>query len=93
MNKSDLIAQVAKDSGVSQAQAAKIVDALFTVIKTAVKKGEKVTLIDLGTFYATQREATTGRNPRTGEPIKIAASTQPKFRPSKAFKDAVNSKK
>lgn len=90
MNKSDLISQVAKETGLSQAQAAKVIDAFFKSVKHAVKKGKKVTLIDLGTFYSTRRKATKGRNPRTGAPIDIPAANQPKFRPSKAFKDVVN---
>lgn len=90
MNKNDLIAQVSEDTGFTKADAAKAVDAVVDAIMTALKKGKEVRFVGFGTFYVTKRQATTGRNPRTGKPIKIPASKLPKFRAGKALKDAVN---
>lgn len=90
MNKQDLIADVASSTGLSRADAGKAVDAVFDSITSALKKGDEVRLVGFGTFMATVRKATTGRNPRTGEEIKIPASTQPKFKAGKGLKDAVN---
>lgn len=90
MNKNDLISQVADDSGLSKADATKAVDAVFDNIAGALGKGGEVRLVGFGTFSVSHRKATTGRNPRTGEAIKIKASNQPKFKAGKALKDAVN---
>lgn len=90
MNKNDLIAAVADGSGLSKADAAKAVDAVFDSITGTLKKGGEVRLVGFGTFSVAKRAATTGRNPRTGETIKIAASKQPKFKAGKGLKDAVN---
>lgn len=89
MNKSDLVDAVAADSGLTKADAAKAVDALFDTITDALKKGDEVRLVGFGTFAVSERAARTGKNPRTGEEIQIAASKQPKFKPGKALKDAV----
>lgn len=89
MNKSDLVDAVAADSGLTKADAAKAVDALFETITDALKKGDEVRLVGFGTFAVSERAARTGKNPRTGEEIQIAASKQPKFKPGKALKDAV----
>jgi len=90
LNKNDLIAAVADGSGLSKADAAKAVDAVFDSITGTLKKGGEVRLVGFGTFSVAKRAATTGRNPRTGETIKIAASKQPKFKAGKGLKDAVN---
>ncbi len=90
MNKNDLVAAVADASDITRADAAKAVDAVFDSITGALKAGEEIRLVGFGTFAATQRAASTGRNPRTGEPIQIAASVQPKFRAGKGLKDALN---
>ena len=90
MNKNELVAAVADDSGLSKADAAKAVDAVFDSISGALKKGDEVRLVGFGTFAVTSRAATTGRNPRTGEQINIPASKQPKFKAGKGLKDAVN---
>ena len=93
MNKNDLIAEVAKHSGLSKADAAKATDALFGAITTTLKKGKEVRLVGFGTFAVASRAATEGRNPRTGEKIKIPASKQPKFKAGKGLKDTVNAGK
>ena len=90
MNKNDLIAQVADNAGLSKADASRAVDAVFGAISGALSGGKEVRLVGFGTFSVARRKATTGRNPRTGEAIAIAASKQPKFKAGKALKDAVN---
>lgn len=90
MNKQDLIASVADSSGLTKADASKAVEATFDAITSALKGGREVRLVGFGTFSVTQRKASTGRNPRTGETMSIKASTQPKFKAGKALKDAVN---
>lgn len=90
MNKNDLVAAVADSAGLSKADATKAVDSVFDQITAELKRGSEVRLVGFGTFAVAQRKATTGRNPRTGETIKIAASKQPKFKAGKALKDAVN---
>ncbi|MDR2875936.1 MAG: HU family DNA-binding protein [Methylobacillus sp.] len=89
MNKSELIDQLAKHSGLSKASAARALDAATTAIKKSLKKGDPVTLIGFGTFHVGKRAARTGRNPRTGAAIKIKAANSPRFRAGKALKDAV----
>lgn len=90
MNKLDLIAEVAKNTGLTKTDATKATDALLDAVTVALKKGDEVRLVGFGTFNVASREATTGRNPRTGEEIKIAASKQPKFKAGKVLKDALN---
>lgn len=90
MNKNDLIAAVAGSTGLSKADATKAVDGVLESVTTALKKGGEVRLVGFGTFSVAKRAASTGRNPRTGESIKIPASKQPKFKAGKALKDAVN---
>ena len=90
MNKNDLVAAVADSAGLSKADATKAVDSVFDNITSELKSGSEVRLVGFGTFAVAQRKATTGRNPRTGETIQIAASKQPKFKAGKALKDAVN---
>ena len=90
MNKLDLIAEVAKNTGLTKTDATKATDALLDAVTAALKKGDEVRLVGFGTFSVASREATTGRNPRTGEEIKIAASKQPKFKAGKTLKDALN---
>ncbi|MDD2389339.1 MAG: HU family DNA-binding protein [Desulfobacterales bacterium] len=89
MNKGDLINEVAKIvSTKKEAQAA--VDCVLSAITDALKSKEPVTLVGFGTFKTVKREARTGRNPQTGEEIKIDSRFVPKFIPGKALKDAVN---
>ncbi len=90
MNKNDLVATVASNTGISKTDAANAVDGVFSAITDALKKGEEVRLVGFGTFSVAQRAATTGRNPRTGATIQIPASKQPKFKAGKGLKDAVN---
>lgn len=90
MNKQELIAQVADTSGLTKGDAVKAVEAVFDAISAALKKGDEVRLVGFGTFSVSKRKASTGRNPRTGEPMSIAASTQPKFKAGKGLKDSVN---
>ena len=90
MNKNDLIAAVAGDSGLSKADAAKAVDSVIDTITGSLKGGTEVRLVGFGTFSVSHRKATTGRNPQTGAAIQIPASNQPKFKAGKALKDAVN---
>ena len=90
MNKTDLIDAVAGDADVSKAEAARVVDAVIDSITRALKKGDTVTLVGFGTFQVRERAARSGRNPKTGETIKIGASKNPAFKAGKALKDAVN---
>ncbi len=90
MNKNDLVASVADASGLSRADATKAVDAVFDSITGSLKSGTEVRLVGFGTFTVSKRAATTGRNPRTGEEIKIPASKQAKFKAGKGLKDAIN---
>lgn len=89
MNKNDLIAQVASISGLTKADSARAVDGVFQAITSSLKKGAEVRLVGFGTFAVAKRAATEGRNPRTGEKIKIPATTLPKFRAGKGLKQAV----
>ena len=90
MNKTELIEHIAKSADVSKAAATRALDALIGAVKTTLKKNGSVTLVGFGTFSVGKRAARTGRNPRTGEEIKIKAAKVPKFKPGKALKDAVN---
>ena len=91
MNKSDLITAIATDTGLNKTDSGKALDSMVSNIQKQLKKGDEVRLVGFGTFKITKRAARTGRNPRTGEPLKIAASKSPAFRPGKEFKEAVNS--
>ena len=90
MNKNELISKVAESASLTKAEATRAVDSLIETITSSLKQGDEVRLTGFGTFTTTQRKATTGRNPRTGQSIKIAASTQPKFRAGKSLRDSVN---
>lgn len=90
MNKSELIEHIAGSADISKAAATRALDALVTAVKTTLKKNGSVALVGFGTFSVGKRAARTGRNPRTGDAIKIKAAKVPKFRPGKALKDAVN---
>ncbi|MCC7260289.1 MAG: HU family DNA-binding protein [Alphaproteobacteria bacterium] len=93
MNKNELIARIAQKTGLSKTDAARAVDAVTDAITAALSKGDEVRLVGFGTYSVQQRKATEGRNPRTGEVIKIAASKQPKFKAGKALKDACNKRR
>ena len=90
MNKADFIGAVAAASELSKADASRAVDAMIETVKKALRKGETVSLVGFGTFTVRKRAARTGRNPRSGETIKIKASKNPTFKAGKALKDAVN---
>lgn len=90
MNKNDLIADVSEDTGLSKADAARAVDAVFDGITKALKRSQEVRLVGFGTFTVAKRAKSKGRNPRTGEEIVIPASKLPKFKAGKGLKDAVN---
>jgi DNA-binding protein HU-beta len=90
VNKSDLIEHIAQQADISKAGASRALEAAIDAITDALKNGDSVSLVGFGTFVATEREARTGRNPRTGVAIKIAKAKVPKFRPGKALKDALN---
>ena len=93
MNKVELIAALADKADVSKKDAAKVLDAFTATITEELANKEKVTLIGFGTFETRERAARTGKNPRTGEALKIAASVAPAFKSGKALKDAVNAPK
>ena len=90
MNKQDLVSSVAASADIPKTKAEAAVYAVIDAVKGALKKGDDVRRVGFGTFSVAQRAATTGRNPRTGEPIKIPASKQPKFKAGKELKEAVN---
>jgi DNA-binding protein HU-beta len=90
MNKSELIDAIADAAGLTKADAGRALDATTDAIADALKKGNSVSLVGFGTFTVRHRAARTGRNPRTGETIKIKASNNPAFKAGKALKDAVN---
>jgi DNA-binding protein HU-beta len=89
MNKSELIDAIAQDADLSKADAGRALDAITDSITKALKKGDTVSLIGFGTFSVKERAARTGRNPATGETIKIKASKTPSFKAGKGFKDAI----
>ncbi|MDG1298107.1 MAG: HU family DNA-binding protein [Saprospiraceae bacterium] len=90
MNKGDLINKVAEESSITKAQATTAVNAMFNAIGSALQGSDKATIIGFGTFSVTKREARSGRNPRTGETITIAAKNVVKFKPGKDLMDSVN---
>ena len=90
MNRSELVTTVASNAGFSKGDAEKAVDSLLTAITDALKRGDEVRLAGFGTFAVATRAAKQARNPRTGEPVTVAASRQPKFKAGKALKDALN---
>ncbi|HEY0268655.1 MAG: HU family DNA-binding protein [Methylophilaceae bacterium] len=90
VNKTELIAVIAAEAGISKAAAAKTLTAITDSITASLKAGEPVALIGFGTFKVSQRAARTGRNPQTGKELKIAARKAPAFTAGKALKDAVN---
>jgi DNA-binding protein HU-beta len=90
MNKAELIESIAEAADVSKATATRALDAALDAITRELKKGEPVTLVGFGTFAVRKREARSGRNPRTGETLKIKAAKIPGFKAGKALKDAVN---
>ena len=90
MNKTELVAAIADEAGLSKKDAEKALKAFTDVVTEELKKGEKVQLVGFGTFEVSERAAREGRNPQTGETMQIAASKSPKFKAGKALKDAIN---
>jgi DNA-binding protein HU-beta len=95
MNKTEFVAAISAKLGdkVTKKDVEALVGAYAEVVTATLKKGDKVQLIGFGTFEARKRAARVGKNPQTGEALKIAASTVPAFKPGKAFKEALNKKK
>jgi DNA-binding protein HU-beta len=92
MNRTELLEIIAAKTEVSKASAGRMLDTLIDTIQTTVKKGDTVALVGFGTFKSAKRAARTGKNPRTGEKLKIAATTLPKFTPGAKFKAVVDPK-
>ncbi|MEM7707549.1 MAG: HU family DNA-binding protein [Pseudomonadota bacterium] len=90
MNKTELVEAVSKAADLSKSDAGEAVEAVLAAVTKALKKGDTVSLVGFGTFSVKKRAARTGRNPRTGETIKIKASKIPSFKAGKGLKDAVN---
>jgi DNA-binding protein HU-beta len=90
MNKQELIGVVAEQTGLSRNDTARVVESVLDTITGTLVKGGEVRLVGFGNFSVSRRKASTGRNPRTGEPMSIKATSQPKFRPGKVLKDSVN---
>jgi DNA-binding protein HU-beta len=92
MNKAELIDKISKDAGVTKAQANDAIDSFTDSIVAALKKGDRVTLVGFGTFSVSERAARNGRNPQTGEVIKIKARKVPKFKAGKEFSTKIAKK-
>ena len=90
MNKAELVAAIAEKTELSKKDSEKALKAFIDVVTEELKKGEKVQLVGFGTFEVSERAAREGRNPQTGETMKIEASKAPKFKAGKALKDMVN---
>jgi len=89
MNKGEIIDALSKETNTTKADAGRLLDAFVDLVQKNVKKGTDVTIVGFGTWTKAKRSARTGRNPQTGETIKIKAKSLPKFKPGKAFKDMV----
>ena len=90
MNKNELVSAVADAAGLSKGDAQSAIEAVFDTITKELKKGGDVRLVGFGNFSVSRREASTGRNPQTGAPVKIPARNVPKFSAGKGLKDAIN---
>ena len=90
INKTELVEKLAEGTELPKTTCAKVIDEFMTVVKDAVKAGDKVQLIGFGTFERGDRAAREGKNPQTGEPMTIPASHVAKFKPGKTFKDYIN---
>ena len=90
MNKNELVTSMAEKTGMKKTEVEKVLKAFTDTVAEELKKGEKIQLVGFGTFEVSERGAREGRNPRTGETMKIAASKAPKFKAGKALKDSVN---
>ena len=90
MNKAEFVEAIAAATGYTNVVTKETVDAMIEVVKSSLKKGKDIRLVGFGTFSVAKRKATTGRNPRTGEAIKIKACKLPKFKAGKSLKESVN---
>ena len=90
MNKTELVAAMAKDTNLSKKDVEAVLKSFIDVVTDELKKGEKIQLVGFGTFEVSTRAAREGRNPQTGKEMKIKASKAPKFKAGKALKDAIN---
>ncbi len=90
MNKAELIAKIAEDSGITKVQAEKALGAFTGAVSNSLKSGTKIALVGFGTFDVSARAARVARNPRTGEPINVPAMNVPRFKAGKGLKEAVN---
>jgi len=93
MNKTELIDAIAKDSGLSRADSARAIESLVNTVQKTLKKGDEVAVTGFGKFSVVKRGARTGRNPQTGQPLKIRASKAPKFTAGATLKAAVSGRK
>jgi len=93
MNKAEMIDKIAKDAGVTKTQANDAIDSFTNCVVASLKKGDRVTLVGFGTFSVSERAARNGRNPQTGEVIKIKARKVPKFKAGKEFSTKISGKK
>lgn len=93
MNKQEFVSELSDKTGVAKKDIDAVLKAMPEIVTSVLKKGEKIQLVGFGTFEAGKRAARTGRNPQTGEKIKIPASKVPKFKISPAIRDAINKKK
>ena len=89
MNKQELVASIAEKAGMTKADAARALDVTVAAVTEALRQDETVTLVGFGSFYVGERAARTGRNPRTGDAIKIKSAKVPKFKPGKTLRDAI----
>ena len=90
MNKAQLVEHLAAEVHLTKADCERVLDSAIETIRKSVKKGDDVTLVGFGTFTKNRRKARKGRNPQTGDVIKVPARTVPKFRPGKGFREFVN---
>ena len=93
MNKAELIEKISADAGITKVDANMALDSFTDAVMGALKKGDTVTLVGFGTFSVSERAARAGRNPQTGETLKIKARKVPKFKPGKDFKDKISGTK
>ena len=92
MTKAELIEKVANDTDISKALAERVINSVTGNVTKCLKKNDKITLTGFGTFSVSKRKARTGRNPQTGQEIKIKATRVPRFKPGKALKDVIGRK-
>lgn len=89
MNKQDLIEVIAKEAGIPKATVSKVINSYHKAVQVAMSQGDKVTLPGFGTFQVSERKERSGRNPRTGDPMTIAAAKLPRFKPGKLLRDSL----